>query len=112
MPLNRNCTRTDWSIKDQSSTDANSSFPDAKERPECRTFHALPGIQALARLSSLSLHVKPAASWALIHLELLQQLPLSILDGSVYHIIQASALVILRRHVKDAIISYKILDSL
>jgi hypothetical protein len=45
-------------------------------------------------------------------LELLQQLPLSILDGSVYHIIQASALVILGRHVKDAIIPQKILDSL
>jgi hypothetical protein len=45
-------------------------------------------------------------------LELLQQLPLSILDGSVHHIIQTSALVILRRHVKDAIIPHKILDSL
>ena len=44
--------------------------------------------------------------------DLLQQLPLSILDGGVYHIIQACALVILWRHVKDAIIPHKILDSL
>ena len=45
-------------------------------------------------------------------IELLQQLPLSILDSGVYHILQASPLVIVWRHVKDAVIPYKILDSL
>jgi len=61
----------------------------------------MPHISCIAWDSKISLgraaypYIKNLRHPGVYTLELLQQLPLSILDGSVYHIIQASALVVL-----------------
>jgi hypothetical protein len=83
-----------------------------QKKAQDATFHTLARDQGLTQQNSTPLRLGSAASWAYKTSGLFQQLPLSILDGSVYHIIQASALVILWRHVKDAIIPHKIFDSL